>query len=355
MSDDAVDPGHTDATVEALVTLGLSHEAAARAVAEDRVPLALIDQLFGGPLSLDEVVERSGAPRALLESRFAALGVPFDRGFDDADVDAARHLASLLAYFDQASIERVVRTDAYALSRVVLTHLDVAREQVVERLQARGLDQIHLALELAETLQGLTPVAADLVRDTYQQALRQLLSTRLVADVAQGRALQAAVGFADVVGYTSLSARIDPSGLEEVVDAFEARVFAASREQSDVRVVKFVGDAVMLMSGEPAPLAQVLLALVAPPDAGDPLAGTPIRAGMAFGGVITRAGDLYGDSVNLAARLTDRARSGRVLAAGDLEQRLTADGFALARAPTMKLQGLGSHQPVVLRPTPGSA
>lgn len=345
----------SDDAVQALVSLGVPHERAVRAVAEDRVPLALIDQLSGGPLSLDEVAERSGAPRSLLETRFAALGVPFDRGFDEADVDAARRLAWLLQHLDRVSVERVVRADAYTLARVVLTHLDMAREQIVEPLQARGLDQIHLALALAETLQSLTPVAADLVRDTYQQALRQLLSTRLVADVAQGRELQAAVGFADVIGYTSLSARIDSSGLEEVVDAFEARVFAASREQSDVRVVKFVGDAVMLMSGEPASLAQALLALVAPADAGDPLAGTPMRAGMAFGAVITRAGDLYGDSVNLAARLTDRARSGRVLAAGDLEQRLAADGFALTRAPTMKLHGLGSHQPVVLRPTPGSA
>lgn len=355
MSDDAADADRTDATAEALMSLGLSHEAAVRAVAEDRVPLALIDQLSGGPLSLDEVAERSGAPRSLLESRFAALGVPFDRGFTEADVQAARQLAALLEHLDQDSVERVVRADAYALSRVVLTHLDVAREQIVEPLQAHGGEQIHLALELAEAHQTLAPVAADLVRDTYQQALRQLLSTRLVADVAQGRELQAAVGFADVVGYTSLSARIDPSGLAEVVDAFEARVFAASRKHSDVRVVKFVGDAVMLMSGEPAPLAQALLTLVAPPTAGDPLAGTPLRAGMAYGAVITRAGDLYGDTVNLAARLTDRARSGRVLAAGDLAQRLAVDGFAPVRAPAMELRGLGRHQPVALRPAADSA
>lgn len=345
----------SDDAVQALIGLGVSHERAVRAVAEDRVPLALIDQLDGGPLSLDEVAERSGAPRSLLETRFAALGVPFDRGFDEADVDAARRLAGLLQHLDQASIERVVRADAYTLARVVLTHLDVAREQLVEPLQARGLDQVRLALELAEAQQELAPVAADLVRDTYQQALRQLLSTQLVADVAQGRELQAAVGFADVVGYTSLSARVDPSGLEEVVDAFEARVSTASNHHADVRVVKFVGDAVMLMSGEPAPLAHTLLALVAPPEPGDPLSGTPIRAGMAFGSVITRAGDLYGDTVNLAARLTDRARSGRVLAAGDLEQRLGADGFVTSRVPTMELHGLGRHQPVALRPVGASA
>lgn len=355
MSDEAADSEQPDATVEALVALGVSREAAARAVAEDRVPLALIDQLAGGPLSLDEVAERSGAPRSLLESRFAALGVPFDRGFDHGDVETARRLAALLEHLDQASVERVARADAYALSRVVLTHLDVAREQIVEPLQARGLDQVHLALELAEAQQTLTPVAADLVRDTYQQALRQLLSTRLVADVAQGRELQAAVGFADVVGYTSLSARIDPSGLAEVVDAFEARVFAASRDHTDVRVVKFVGDAVMLMSGEPGSLAQALLTLVAPAEPGDPLAGTPMRAGMAFGAVITRAGDLYGDTVNLAARLTDWARSGRVLAAGDLEQRLAVEGFAPVRAPPMELHGLGRHRPVALRPAVGGA
>lgn len=336
--------------VEELVRLGLSRDAAERAVAEDRVPLALIDRLAGGPLSLEEVAERSGAPRSLLETRYTALGVPLDRGFDEDDVAAARRLATLLEVLDQESVERVLIADAYSLARVALTHLDVAREQVVEPLRQQGLAEAELALRLAEAHRALQPVAADLVRDTYLQALRELLSTRLVADVAQGRALQAAVGFADVVGYTSLSARIDPAGLEDVVDAFEARVFAATSDHADLRVVKFIGDAVMLLASEPAPLAEGLLTLVAPAEPGDALRAAPIRAGMAFGEVITRAGDLYGDTVNLAARLTDRARAGRVLAAGDLAQDLAAAGFDVTRLHPMELRGIGRHRPVALRP-----
>jgi adenylate cyclase len=285
-----------------------------------------------------------------LETRYTALGVPFDRGFDDDDVAAARRLATLLTVLDRESVERVVRADAYNLARVALTHLDVAREQIVEPLRERGLDDAELALRLAEAQRALQPVAADLVRDTYLQALHELLSTRLVADVAQGRQLQAAVGFADVVGYTSLSARIDPSGLEDVVDAFEARVFAATSEHPDVRVVKFIGDAVMLLADEPAPLAEGLLTLVSPAEPGDALRAAPIRGGMAFGQVITRVGDLYGDTVNLAARLTDRARPGQVLAAGDLADELTAVGLEVVPLEAMELRGIGSHRPVALRP-----
>ena len=78
------------------------------------------------------------------------------------------------------------------------------------------------------------------------------------------------------------------------------------------KIVKEIGDAVMLVSPEPAPARRV--------DAAArrglrrrPTALPAIRAGIAFGPAVNRWGDWYGSTVNVASRLTARARPASVL------------------------------------------
>jgi adenylate cyclase len=80
-----------------------------------------------------------------------------------------------------------------------------------------------------------------------------------------------------------------------------------------VRLVKLIGDAVMLVSPDPAPLLDAVLALVdAAAAEGE---GFPqLRAGVALGAARERDGDVYGHAVNVASRLTAIARPGSVLA-----------------------------------------
>ena len=73
-----------------------------------------------------------------------------------------------------------------------------------------------------------------------------------------------------------------------------------------VRLVKSIGDALMLVCPEPEPLVVAALTLV------DDSPDLPeMRGGVAFGPALARDGDCYGSTVNLAARLCDRARPGR--------------------------------------------
>ena len=77
--------------------------------------------------------------------------------------------------------------------------------------------------------------------------------------------------------------------------------------QAPVRLIKTIGDAAMFVSPEPGPLVDVALALVeAVEDAELP----SLRAGIAVGPALLRAGDYYGNSVNLASRVTGVARPG---------------------------------------------
>ena len=72
-----------------------------------------------------------------------------------------------------------------------------------------------------------------------------------------------------------------------------------------------IGDAAMLVSPEPEPLLDATLSLVEAVEEDDSLPS--LRAGVARGEAIGRAGDWYGRPVNLASRITGFARDGTVV------------------------------------------
>ena len=78
------------------------------------------------------------------------------------------------------------------------------------------------------------------------------------------------------------------------------------------RVIKSIGGEVLVVADTPASAAEVALALTA--RGSDPDDGFPeVRAGLAHGPVLSRLGDVFGSTVNVAARLTSLARPGTVL------------------------------------------
>jgi adenylate cyclase len=139
------------------------------------------------------------------------------------------------------------------------------------------------------------------------------------ASPTRTNAVDMAIGFADLSGYTSLSARLDPNALVAMIDAFETIAFDVVAA-AGANVVKRIGDAVMFMTPAPGVACDLTLDLVdaCASDAQLP----PLRAGLAFGSVIVRGGDVYGPFVNLAARLCTAAAPGEIVVASDIEARL---------------------------------
>ena len=129
------------------------------------------------------------------------------------------------------------------------------------------------------------------------------------------------VGFVDIVGFTSLGEQVPPEELGAVVGRFERRVEDAVR--APVRLVKTIGDAAMLVAPEPDPLVRAALDLVESPSAGQD--GEQLRAGLAAGNALPRAGDWYGRPVNLASRLTAFARRGSVVTTAEVREAATGD------------------------------
>jgi adenylate cyclase len=106
-----------------------------------------------------------------------------------------------------------------------------------------------------------------------------------------------------------------------------------------VKIVKEIGDAIMLVSPEPAQLVEAALRLI---EASDGVEGFPaIRAGVAYGPAVNRWGDWYGSTVNVASRLTDRARPASVLATEGVRDAV-GSGFEWSFAGDKKLKGLSA-------------
>lgn len=341
----------TDDTVEALVTLGLERDVAVRAVAEGRVPLALVSPLLehDRTLTAAEAAERIGLPVDYLLERDRALGLPDGVGYSEAEVAELEPLRELLQLLSVEGVLRNMRADAQALTRIAMSNLQLVNAEIAEPLREDGGNDIAVALALAEAARSLLPHSIPLLASSFRRILTHLLSTEIVAvgSRAHPGETPVAVGFVDIVGYTSLTARIDPDGLDEVLEAFEVLCYRVGHDHDNVQLVKFLGDAAMYVGIDATSLAATLLEIVTAPDEDNALEGSPIRGGMSAGPVLMRGGDYYGPPVNLAARLTDHARPGTVLADEDLQEELT--GFHLRRVPPMRLRGIGFRRPVRVR------
>lgn len=305
-------------------------------------------------LPLRDVAFDVRVPLRDLERLFAAAGRLRDDGrYGEADRGYARDLATLLERFDLPVLERMLRLHQRAMTTVVVNHL--AQLQGDPRLAPLFEPGAELPVEVIEAFAAdaalLLPVTQRLLALDHHEALLRLLDTSVVADASTSPldAIDLAVAFIDLVGFTRLSATADPGIVGDVLGSFEDGVHEAAAAVGEVLVVKFIGDAAMLVSGDLDRLVDVCLHVVADPlPSGDDVER---RAGAAAGAVQVRDGDYFGHPVNTAARLTDLARPGSLLVAESALDRLTG-GWTLRRLHARKLKGLGKVRPArVERPS----
>ncbi|MDX1468978.1 MAG: adenylate/guanylate cyclase domain-containing protein [Acidimicrobiia bacterium] len=129
----------------------------------------------------------------------------------------------------------------------------------------------------------------------------------------------AAVWFADIVGYTTLSNR-DESEALRLVDLFQ-EVTRSQVDRRGGRIVKFLGDGVLASSPSALVALETILGLREEYEARSANSGTPsyLRIGAHVGDVVFKEdGDVYGDGVNIASRLQGVAGPGRIFVSEDL-------------------------------------
>jgi adenylate cyclase len=154
-----------------------------------------------------------------------------------------------------------------------------------------------------------------------------------------------AVGFADMVGFTTLSQQLSEEELAAVVARFE-EVAHDTVTGGGGRVVKMIGDEAMFVADSALDAARIGLAL-AEAYADDELL-SDVRVALAVGPVLVQDGDFYGPVVNLASRVVNMAAPGAVVVTDEFHAAVQAD---IERAsPGDKSAGPGEFEFVMLRP-----
>ena len=139
-----------------------------------------------------------------------------------------------------------------------------------------------------------------------------------------------AVGFADLCGFTRLSRRLSSTGLDRLLDRFEA-LTAETVGEAGARLVKLIGDEVMFATADAAAAASIALNLATRAAADDVLPG--LRVGVSYGRVLVRRGDCFGTTVNLASRIVSTARCGTALVDDQFRRALPAECADVACLP----------------------
>lgn len=163
--------------------------------------------------------------------------------------------------------------------------------------------------------------------------------------------------FADLAGFTPWTRETDPSAVVTFLDGLFTRFDHLARE-CGVEKIKTIGDAYMAVAGAPEPradhapaamaLATRMVTAVADARAG---AGAPldVRIGLASGPVVGGIigdqrilFDLWGDTVNLAARLQASGIPGRVQVAASTRELLRAtDAWTFEERASVDIKGIG--------------
>ena len=224
----------------------------------------------------------------------------------------------------------------------VLQYFVRARERALS-----DLAQQHQALELEQAkserllLNVLpAPIAARLKEDDG-----------VIADALPA----VTVLFADIVGFTPLSARLSASELVSLLDGVFARWDALVADRG-VEKIKTIGDAYMVAAGIPLPrdahaeaIADLALAMGPALAAHAAKAGVPLQvrigidSGPVVAGVIGRAKfsyDLWGDTVNTASRMESHGVPGEIQVTERTYERLRRR-FELRERGTVDVKGKG--------------
>jgi class 3 adenylate cyclase len=238
----------------------------------------------------------------------------------------------------------VLTRSVLALTRTVKKFADKDFSARTDVLPRDEIGQLGASFNLmAQTIQVHSEQLEDLVKErTKELAAEKQTSERLLLNVLPqpiaerlktgesvivDRFDAVSVLFADIVGFTSLSAKIAPEKLVTMLDELFS-LFDRLAEKHGLEKIKTIGDAYMVVAGIPHPVADHAVAIAHM--ALDMLHGIAdygkrtgtelsirigIHTGSVVAGVIGRKKfiyDLWGDTVNTASRMESHGLPGRI-------------------------------------------
>jgi adenylate cyclase len=299
---------------------GHSLEEIRRAGESGRLAFGYIEDLFPPPTggyTLEEAAEDTGLEPALIERIWSTVGFNLHtlEHISEEDLQLLRYISAVLsAGFPLVAFLQLVRVYGQEVAQVADAEVRLFHLYVHEPLMRDGVGGLEIAEEMESLARELLPLASPIMDHLHQRFLAHFLEQDVIghmeADLEEGGLdlgrLRVAIAFADLAGYTRLT---EEEGEEQALDAVER--FVESVEHTlpdDARIIKTIGDEVMIVGSDPAALTDWAVGFQAL-HAERPLP----RIGIHYGETLYRDGDYYGREVNLASRVAARAAGGEVL------------------------------------------
>jgi adenylate cyclase len=291
-----------------------------QATADGRLAFGYIEELFphdGVTYTLREAARETGLEPALIERIVTALGWSSvqAQSLSEDELQLLRYVAAVLdAGLPLVAMLQLVRVYGQAMAQVADAEVRLFHLYVHEPLMRSGSDGLETAEEMLALSRMLLPLASPVMDQVHQRYLQHFVEQDVVGHMESdldgeavdlGR-MRVAIAFADLAGYTRLT---EEEGELTAVDAVERFVESVETTLPDeARVIKTIGDEVMVVGSDAAALTEWAVAFQREQD------DRPLpRIAIHYGDALYRDGDYYGRDVNIASRVAARSAGGEVL------------------------------------------
>lgn len=279
----------------------------------------------------------------LIKRIAATMGLTLE-ALSDEDLEMLGYAAAVLsAGFPPAAFLQLMRVYGQVIAQIADAEVRLIHLYVHEPLMRAGVPSVEIAEEMEGLAREVFPFAAPFMNYLHGRLLAHFVEQDMIghmeADLAEEAPLQegrlrVAIAFADLAGYAQLTVERGDEAAVSTVERFAEAV--AQTLPADARVIKTLGDEVMVIGSDPAALTRWAVGLQAGIAPGDP----PPRIGIHYGEVLYRDGDYFGREVNQAARVVARAGGGEVLVTRPVvEMASGVNGIAFNRIGEVRLKG----------------
>jgi adenylate cyclase len=345
-------------------TAGLKVETIGDLIAQGELPFSFMDIPVMAaqprlPSTYEEFCTQRGIPVSMVQRLHDALGFTPSAASDhvrEDDLVPIELLRQLLAVgAEESAALRLLHTYADALRRLTQAEADLYEAQVEEPLRQAGATEQDLLDTSGMTGAQLPPLFQQALVAVYRRHRQHVWLDHSIGHME--RILEAkgmhqrldtppCVCFVDLTGFTRLTEEQGDAVAAELAGRLAALVEGISRRYAG-RPVRWLGDGGMFVFREADAAVGAATEMVTQArDSGLP----PTHIGIHCGPVVFQDGDIYGSTVNVAARLSARAAPGEVLVSKPVADRIAQPG-RLEPVGVVELKGVA--QPLQVWRCPG--
>ena len=286
---------------------------------EGKLSFGMAEDLFADPgdrVDVKAAADEIGLSVEVIERVMTVMGTPSDRelSLSARDIEALKRMGEVAeAGLPVEALLQLTRVYAQSVRRIADAEVRLFHLFVHEPMIRDGLSEVEMAEELGDLARRTSPTAVPLFEYLHDRYLRYFLEQDVIghmeSDFGGDTSLdqvRTTLCFIDLTGFTRFTEQEGDETAFSVVEQFTETVEATLPPEAGI--VKTIGDEVMVVSPDPASLAEWAVGFLALfTDRPKP------RAGIHHGAVVFRDGDYYGSQVNLAHRVVNRALGGEVL------------------------------------------